>query len=164
MPSTATSGARSRRSPRLPHPPELREPGLQLSDGPGYGQVRRDPIGGRAKYNVTRTSCCGRHHGADAAEDVDTHGVSDAPPPGIRLRLRLKAPRNSRAVNGGAGSCRRVWAAIEGSDNYLGTEINLGFEWHFAPNIALLWLYGHRSRRPEHADSHRAPTLREHSP
>ena len=64
-----------------------------------------------------------------------------------------------QGCNGGAGLLpTRVGPQSKGKDNYLGTEINLGFEWHFAPNIALLWLYGHlfSGNALNNADSHSA--------
>jgi hypothetical protein len=39
--------------------------------------------------------------------------------------------------------CDRLVAAKNGDSQYLGTEINLGFQWRFAPNVALdmVWSY-----------------------
>lgn len=37
----------------------------------------------------------------------------------------------------------KVGAASRGTDNYMGTEVDLGFDWNFAPNVSFLVTYGH---------------------
>ena len=129
--------------------------GIQLSDGPGYDKYGEIRLGARAKYNVTPDFLLrGVIMALMTAEDVDTHGISNGSCPG------------SPTFNGAAqsGICTtgllptRVGPQSKGKDNYLGTEFNLGFEWHFAPNIALLWLYGHlfSGNALNNADSHGA--------
>jgi len=131
--------------------------GLQLSDGPGYDKYGEIRIGGRAKYNVTPDFLLrGVIMALMTAEDVDTHGVSNGSCPGAPT---FNGAAQQQGCNGGAGLLpTRVGPNSKGKDNYLGTEINLGFEWHFAPNIALLWLYGHlfSGNALNNADSHSA--------
>jgi len=131
--------------------------GLQLSDGPGYDKYGEIRLGARAKYNVTPDFLLrGVIMALMTAEDVDTHGISNGSCPGAPT---FNGAAQSQGCNGGAGLLpTRVGPQSKGSDNYLGTEFNLGFEWHFAPNIALLWLYGHlfSGNALNNADSHSA--------
>jgi len=116
--------------------------GLQLSDGPGYDKYGEIRLGARAKYNVTPDFLLrGVVMGLLTAHDVDTRGrtnngcVTNAIQPAV-------AAANDNCNSSGLVPTR-VGPQSQGKDNYLGTEVNVGFEWHFAPNIALLWLYGH---------------------
>lgn len=84
-----------------------------------YGSVR---LGARASYAVTPSfKLRGVLMGLWTAEDVDT--LSNVGAGGLT------------AVNTGSAS--------QGKESHLGTELNVGFDWNFAPNITLLWTYGH---------------------
>jgi hypothetical protein len=84
-----------------------------------YGSIR---LGARASYALTPSmKFRGGVVALWTAEDVDTNSVVGA--------------GGLSAVNTGPNST--------GSDSYLGTEVFGGFDWNFAPNISLLFTYGH---------------------
>ncbi len=87
-----------------------------------YGLIR---VGARASYALTpaftlRTAVTGNW----TAEEVDTASTL------TNAGGLLPGDCTNRAA-AGAGTCRD-----NGDSRYLGTELNLGFQWRFAPNVA----------------------------
>jgi hypothetical protein len=92
-----------------------------------YGLIR---VGARASYALTpaftlRTAATASW----TAEAVDTSGTAAAAT-GITPRCAVAALI--------AGTC-----TDEGTAQFLGTELNLGFQWRFAPNVALDFVYAY---------------------
>ena len=90
--------------------------------GVSYDKYGRLQVGARASYNVTPAfKLRGVVTALWTAEDVDTHAT----------------------VGQGGLTPYRTGAASKGSDSYLGTETDFGFEWKFAPNITFATIYAH---------------------
>ncbi len=90
-----------------------------------YDKYGRLQIGGRASYNVTPAfKLRGVVTSLWTAEDVDTLATVGAGGVATDLGTRM-GPRS------------------KGTDSYLGTETDIGFEWKFAPNITFAWIYAH---------------------
>jgi hypothetical protein len=88
----------------------------------GYDRYGRAGFGLRATYSVTPAfALYGRVSPTWTAEKVDTDTNAD---PGL-----------------GAGSVSRTIVSdrsfVEGDSRYIGTEVDLGFTWRFAPSTAL---------------------------
>jgi hypothetical protein len=95
----------------------------------GYDKYGRIQVALRGKYAVTPDFVLrGLVTALWTAEDVDTN--SNVGGDGINA-----------ALNG--GGLYQVTPGSGGDARYLGTEVNFGFEWGFAPNIRLLALYAH---------------------
>jgi hypothetical protein len=78
----------------------------------------------RASYALTPAfTLRSAFHARWAAEDVDTAGIF-VPASGITPRCPAAALDN--------GTC-----TDDGTANYLGSEVSVGFQWRFAPNVAL---------------------------
>jgi hypothetical protein len=97
-----------------------------------YGAIR---LAGRASYAVTPAfKLRGIISGLWTAEEVDTLSVVNG------------GPRNNGTSTAAGGTglwATRTGPASQGSDRYVGTEVDLGFDWNFAPNISFLFTYGH---------------------
>ncbi len=105
-----------------------RESGGALFTGVGigydkYGLIR---VGARASYALTPAfTLNGAVTASWTAEDVDTRGtIAAGNATGITPRC------GAAALD--AGTC-----TDSGTASFLGTELNLGFQWRFAPNVAL---------------------------
>jgi len=99
---------------------------LPMSRWIGYDRYGRAGFGLRATYSITPAlSVYGIVSPTWTAEKVDTDtGVQAA----------------SATANSGSGSINRTIQSdqsfVKGDSNYLGTEVNVGFTWRFAPNTA----------------------------
>ncbi len=94
--------------------------GLNPNTAIGYDKYGRIQLAVRAFYSVTPTfKLRGVLTPIWTAEEVDTNGTA-AGSTGI-------TPSSAR----------------KGKDDFLGTEVDFGFDWNFAPNISLYWIYGH---------------------
>jgi hypothetical protein len=102
--------------------------GLCPSCSIGYDKYGRIQAALRAKYAVTPDFVLrGLVTALWTAQDVDTNS---------------NVGGNGNAdLNG--GGLYQVNPGSTGDSRYMGTEINFGFEWGFAPNIRLLALYAH---------------------
>jgi hypothetical protein len=79
----------------------------------GYDKYGMFRLGARASYNVTPAfTVRGAVSASWTAQEVDTSGIKSA----------------AAGITTGDG---------EGDDRYLGTEVDLGFQWRFAPGLAL---------------------------
>jgi hypothetical protein len=106
------------------------QPTLFPGGGISYDKYGRVQLGAKATYSVTPAfSLRGVLVSLWTAEDVDTQTVTSA----------SGAALTPTSTTGGS----RIGAASRGSDNYIGTEVDVGFAWNFAPGISLNWVYGH---------------------
>ncbi|MBI1737339.1 MAG: hypothetical protein HYR51_19375, partial [Candidatus Rokubacteria bacterium] len=87
--------------------------GLAPGVGIGYDKYGMIRLGGRASYNVTPAFTVRGAVSANWTEEkVDTSGTK-------------------------AGATGITPADFKGDDRYLGTDVDLGFQWRFAPGLAL---------------------------
>jgi hypothetical protein len=106
--------------------------GLNPNTAIGYDKYGRLQVGGRAFYSVTPTfKLRGVLTALWTAEEVDTKGTT------------LGGCAGTLVVRGDVGKCGVNPSGGKGKDDYLGTEVDFGFDWNFAPNISLYWIYGH---------------------
>ncbi|MBM4442666.1 MAG: hypothetical protein FJ027_19785 [Candidatus Rokubacteria bacterium] len=101
-------------------------PGMNPGVAIGYDKYGLMRIGARASYALTPAFTV--RTGATAnwtAEDVDTRGTHAA---ATGITPRCTAAQLDAAVP----TC-----VDSGTASYLGTELNLGFQWRFVPNVAL---------------------------
>lgn len=94
----------------------------------GYDKYGRFQLAARLKYQLTPDfQIRALATGLWTHQEVDTRSNVSTNPGG----------------GGGALNAIRVGGGSQGSERYLGTEVNVGFEWAFAPNFRLLGGYGH---------------------
>jgi hypothetical protein len=109
--------------------------GLCTSCSIGYDKYGRIQAAIRAKYAVTPDFVLrGLVSALWTAQSVDTNS---------NVGGGLGPATNALGQSLQGGGLYQVSAGSGGDAQYLGTEINLGFEWGFAPNIRLLALYAH---------------------
>jgi hypothetical protein len=100
--------------------------------GIGYDRYGRAQVAFRATYSITPAlAVYGVVSPAWTAHKVDT----DTGCPALTVATSAGGCLNRVAVAGTTTSAQRA-SFVEGDSNYLGTEINGGFTWRFAPNTA----------------------------
>ncbi|MBI4607525.1 MAG: porin [Candidatus Rokubacteria bacterium] len=98
---------------------------LALGRAVGYDKYGRIVLSARATYAVTPAfSLLGMVIPSWTAEEVDTNGALSTTT-GITPALKTGESR------------------VNGDESYLGTEINVGFTWRFAPGLTFDWRYNH---------------------
>jgi hypothetical protein len=98
----------------------------------GYDRYGRAQFALRATYSITPAlSIYGVVSPAWSAEKVDT----DTGCPALTVASSNAGCANRVAVAGATSSAQRV-SFVEGDSSYIGTELNAGFTWRFAPNAA----------------------------
>jgi hypothetical protein len=100
--------------------------------GIGYDRYGRAQVAFRATYSITPAwSVYGVVSPAWTAQKVDT----DTGCPALTTATSATGCASRVAVAGSTANAQRV-SFVEGDSSYLGTEINGGFTWRFAPNTA----------------------------
>jgi hypothetical protein len=100
--------------------------------GIGYDRYGRAQVAFRATYSITPAlSVYGVVSPAWTAQKVDT----DTGCPALTTATSATGCAGRTPVAGATSSAQRV-SFVEGDSSYLGTEINGGFTWRFAPNTA----------------------------
>jgi hypothetical protein len=104
-----------------------------MDTGIGYDRYGRGQVAFRATYSITPAwSVYGVVSPAWTAQKVDT----DTGCPALNVSTSATGCTNRVAVAGNTPNAQRA-SFVEGDSSYLGTEINGGITWRFAPNTAL---------------------------